>query len=47
MPNKKQTSKKIATIASHLLKTSKSKAVRSVAASDLVQTKSTGKSKKK
>ncbi|HXS35133.1 MAG TPA: hypothetical protein VN721_00420 [Flavipsychrobacter sp.] len=39
MPNKKQTSKKIASIAGHLLKTSKSKNVRKVAASDLAQTK--------
>jgi hypothetical protein len=46
MANKKQTSKKVATKASHLLRTSKNKEVKSVAASDLSQTK-TGKKKGK
>lgn len=44
MPNKKQTSKRIATIASDLMRNSKNKNVRMVAASDLSQTK-TGKKK--
>jgi len=41
--NKKQTSKEIASIASDLLRNSNSKKVKSVAASDLAQTKKTPK----
>lgn len=43
--NKKQTSKKVASIASALLKNSKSKKVRSVAASDLAQAHNHAKAK--
>ena len=45
MANKKQTSRKVATDASKLLRTSKSKIVKEVAASDLAQAR--GKKKKK
>ncbi len=44
--NKKQTSKRVASKAGHLLKTSKSKIVKAVAASDLAQTRNRKKKKK-
>ncbi|MEI6185249.1 MAG: hypothetical protein WCP65_06945 [Bacteroidota bacterium] len=44
--NKKQTSPKVASKASKLLKTSKDENVKTVAASDLVQTKNDKKKKK-
>jgi hypothetical protein len=45
--NKKQTSRKVASEAGHLLRTSKSKTVKSVAASDLSQARNHKKKKAK